>query len=77
MKRCTHSWQPIGDWDASNADDMRYMLSGARAFNQPIGGWDVWKVKDVACMFDDCPIYRRISHTNTAKFEKVMNGGRL
>jgi surface protein len=32
-------------------EDMGFMFSGARAFNQPLAGWDVSKVEDMGWMF--------------------------
>jgi len=47
----TSTHMDIGAWDVSNVTDMRFMFSGAHAFNGDISNWDVHNVTNMSYMF--------------------------
>ena len=42
---------PIGGWNVSRVENMRYLFHDATYFNQPLNGWNVSNVENMASMF--------------------------
>ena len=53
--------------DLSSVTDMRWMFSGATAFNQDIGAWDVSKVRHMQNMFDGATL-------STSNYDALLTG---
>lgn len=58
--------------DTSRIDDMSYMFSGAKSFNQTIGEWDVSNVKDMDSMFAGAKLFNQpIGGWDTSNVENM------
>ena len=62
--------QPLGNWDVSNVENMKWVFSEAISFNQDISDWNVSSVSDFYDMFETP---NALSETNRGKIHESFS----